>query len=138
MISVNRLIPNYIYQQLQEETRLNTILSNCLSVDIINSISFQNNPKNTLTITSNNPATANRLRYYSDTILSELKQTEFSHIKKVKVINRPGSIPLHGTQQKTMRSGFSKSTADLLQSTAQSINHDPLRDALSRLAAHCK
>ena len=113
------LLQKILPPELGEHTRAVSFMQNCLSLEISNS------------------STATLLRYYTPTLLSEIrKHPEFASLVSIKQHIKPLEKAKIDTKPKFKHKPYSQNTRALLEQIAEKIQYEPLKQALLKLSSH--
>ena len=105
--------------ELAQYTRVVSFVNHCLLLEVSNS------------------STATMLRYYTPTLLSELrKHLELASIASIKQQVKPVEMSVKDTKPKSTHRVYSKQARDLLVQMADKIQYEPLKQALLKLSSH--
>lgn len=116
---INALIQEILPQELAHDTLAISFVNSCLLLEVSNS------------------STATLLRYYTPTLLSQLRQhKEFASIASIKQQVKPKTVPNPQVKPAQIQRHYSKAASELLASVAQKIEFQPLKQALLKLSQH--
>jgi len=87
-----------------------------------------------LSLATDSPVWAARLRFLAPRLVKQLECQKSCQVRAVRVSVLPPASPRD--QAPPRRAGLSAEAGTLLEHTADAIEHEPLRTALRRLAAH--
>ncbi len=140
--SINQLLKNGELSELTLQAlrlkKINTLLQEILPKELAHdtrAISFMNS---CLFLETSNSSTATLLRYYTPTLLSQLRQhVEFASIASIKQHIKPQEVQKNPIAKPTkIRTHYSKNVSTLLAIVADNIQYEPLKQALLRLSEH--
>ncbi|MFA6037782.1 MAG: DciA family protein [Legionellales bacterium] len=117
---INTLLQEILPAELAHDTRAVSFVNSCLLLEISNS------------------STATLLRYYTPTLLSQIRlNREFASIASIKQQIKPNSTPkLISDKKIQQRAPYSKKVSLLLSQVADKIQYEPLKQALLKLSEH--
>lgn len=117
---INKLLQETLPAELVRDTRAVSFMNSCLLLEISNS------------------STATLLRYYTPTLLSQIRHhTEFASIASIKQQIKPNSPADMNIQKKPKpRPPYSQKVSLLLNQVADKIQYEPLKQALLKLSEH--
>lgn len=94
----------------------------------------KNEKQQTLMISTSSAAWASKLRFYIPTLKRSLaSEPQFSQLKKISVKVAATNISIIKEKKMPL---YSQNAANIIQSSAEFIENDELKDALIRLAGH--
>ena len=125
-------------QQVLRLKKLQTLLPELLPPELATHCHAVSFTQGCLVLEVTNSSAATLLRYYSPTLLSEIrKQSDFAHIASIKHHVRPPDPKIKQDRPiKRPHKGYSQKTATLLAHVADKIDYVPLKNALAKLAQH--
>lgn len=117
---INTLLQEILPTELAHDTRAVSFINSCLLLEISNS------------------STATLLRYYTPTLLSQIRHhTEFASIASIKQQIKPNSmLPVIAGKKIQPRAPYSQKVSSLLIQVADKIQYEPLKQALVKLSEH--
>lgn len=116
---IHVLLQEILPPELAQHTRAISFAQHCLLLEISNS------------------STAALLRYYTPTLLSEIrKNPEFASIASIKQQVKPLETVVAKIKPKAKRPAYSKGVSELLIHVAEKIQYEPLKQALLALSKH--
>ncbi len=118
---IHLLLQAILPPELAQHTRALSMVDSCLLLEVSNS------------------STATLLRYYTPTLLSEIrKHLEFASIASIKQQIKPFKTQMNtkDTPPKIKRAPYSKHASALLAQIADKIQYEPLKQALLKLSQH--
>jgi hypothetical protein len=140
--SINQLLKNGELSELTQQAlrlkKINTLLQEILPKELAHDtrgIAFMNS---CLFLETSNSSTATLLRYYTPTLLSQLRQhVEFASIASIKQQVKPQEVQKSSNVQPAKKHlPYSKNASSLLAQVAEKIQYEPLKQALLRLSEH--
>jgi hypothetical protein len=125
-------------QQALRLEKLQILLQEILPPELkqqVRAISFANS---CLLLEISNSSTATLLRYYTPTLLGQIRQhAEFASIASIKQQIKPLEAPSQKSFKKIKpRAAYSKNASLLLAQVADKIQYEPLKQALLKLSEH--
>jgi hypothetical protein len=152
MKQINEQINPVFLQQTQKLTQFNKILRAVLPAECLNHVKVANIRNQTLMLITDSPVWTTRLRQLSPQILQFVQKNmpvpnaeRETQGDEAKVIHHLRISTRYQTKDKSVASQqkksrrklhVSKKTAELLSQTADNLEDDQLKTALSKLAAH--
>jgi hypothetical protein len=135
MKQINKFIGPAIYSRISANTRLISLVNECLPIDVTTHIECIGINGQSLSLIADSPAKLSKLRFYTDMILIALHKNGFTELKNIKISSSitQGS-PTRTPRKASKASTLSDRTCELIKSTAGTIENDRLRLALHRLA----
>ena len=136
MKQLNKFIAPELFAKVSQQTKVTSIVKNCLPIDFATHIQCIGTNGKTLSLTADSSACTSKLRFYTGKMLAALHQNGFTGINAVKIVTdaAAGPLPTPGASQHTRAQPLSARTCAMIHSTAASIRDEKLRDALNRLA----
>lgn len=134
---VSNFIAPEIYQHISVNTRIFSIISQCLPDNVASHTECIGSDGKTLRIAADSAALASQLRFYADAMLTALHKENFSQFKRIKVVTREVAKPVLAAKSRsdsTKTPQLSAQTSQMIRSTANSIGDERLRRAMAKLA----
>ncbi len=148
MKQINEQINPVFLQQTQKLAQFTKILRAVLPVECLNHVKVANIRNQTLMLVTDSPVWTTRLRQLSPQILQFIQEnmpalnspsnkTDLIHHLRISTRYQPGGRNADSVQKKSRKKlQVSQKTAKLLSQSADDLEENSLKQALSRLAAH--
>ena len=122
-----------ILERARKLSRLEQAVLQLMPAELVTHCKVLNLRNETLVLGTSSPAWAGRLRFAVPDLLKQLKCQFALDIRSVDLRIQPETVENQVVKSDPMQ--LSMSSATLLSQTAQTISHQPLQEALLRLAA---
>ncbi len=134
MKQINKFIDPGIYSGISANTRVISLVIECLPIDFTTHIECIGIKGQSLSLIADSPARSGKLRFYTDVILLALHKNGFTDIKHIKISNNIAQESSTRTARVSSKANtLSVRTCELISSTARTIEDDRLRRALYKL-----
>ncbi len=134
MKQINKFIDPGIYSGISANTRVISLVIECLPIDFTTHIECIGIKGQSLSLIADSPARSGKLRFYTDVILLALHKNGFTDIKHIKISNNIAQESSTRTARVSSKATtLSVQTCELISSTARTIEDDRLRRALYKL-----
>ena len=134
MKQINKFIDPGIYSGISANTRVISLVIECLPIDFTTHIECIGIKGQSLSLIADSPARSGKLRFYTDVILLALHKNGFTDIKHIKISNNIAQeSSTRSARVSSKATTLSVQTCELISSTARTIEDDRLRRALYKL-----
>lgn len=134
MKHLNKFIDPAIYSGISVNTRVMSLVSECLPIDFTAHIECIGISGQSLSLVADSAARSSQLRFYTDAILTALNKNGFAQINHIKITNNTAHTSATPAVRVSSRAtSLSRRTCELILSTARTIEDDRLRRALHKL-----
>ncbi|HEX7025997.1 MAG TPA: DUF721 domain-containing protein [Gammaproteobacteria bacterium] len=133
MKSIGSCVPQTLANKAEFLKRLNQAILDCVPTELIAHVEVAGLEGTKLTLTTQSPVWANKLRYLTDEIARRLSAHTGLPISSVKLLVRPVATGTPAAK-KRKKPYLSKDSAQQLKALANFTGDSPLKKALTRLA----
>ena len=134
---VNKFIAPEIYKNISLNTRISSIVSECIPDNLASHTECIGSEDKTLSLATQSAAIGSQLRFYSDAMLTALHNEGFTHFKRIRIVtNHFNNITQASEFRRSAKPppALSERTTQLIRSTARSIDDVRLKKAMEKLA----
>jgi hypothetical protein len=137
MKSIGSCVPQAFARKAEFLKLLNQAILDCLPTELIAHVEVAGLEGTKLTLTTQSPAWASKLRYRTDEIASRLSAKTGLPISSVKLLVRPVTVskPIANKRKKPY---LSRDSAQQLKALANLTEDSPLKKALARLSSRTR
>ena len=134
MKQINKFIDPDIYSGISANTRVISLVNECLPIDFTTHIECIGISGQSLSLIADSAARSSKLRFYTDAILTVLHKNGFTELKNIKISNSTAQEASTRTAPVASKANtLSLQTCELINSTARTIEDGRLRRALHKL-----